>query len=199
MRFGRHLLAATVAALALTGGYPTQAIAQGVVVEQVIIPRPPERRVEVQYAAPGAEYVWHRGDWVYSPELRNFVWHPGHWVMRPDAQHVYWFPGEWVEFAGSWRFVPGHWRTVVEGPAPRYSYAQMAEVVKEPPPPAMEPRPALQPGYEWDPGHWAWDGEAYRWVRGHWLFVPREYHRWVPGHWYHHDRYFSFKEGYWAA
>jgi hypothetical protein len=197
MNFVRHLLVATAAALALTGGFPSTASAQPPVAEEVIIiPRPPERRVEVPYPAPSAEYVWHRGDWTYSPELRNFVWHPGHWVMRPDPAHTIWHPGEWVEFAGSWRFVPGHWRTVAEGPAP--DYMRLVQVVKPPPPPMAEAVPVLQPGYEWDRGHWAWDGNDYRWVRGHWLFVPREYHHWVPGHWYRHQTYFFFKEGYWA-
>ena len=108
MNYGRHLVIATATALALTGGFPSTASAQPPVAEElVVIPRPPERRVEVPYPAPSAEYVWHRGDWVYSPEERNFVWHPGHWVMRPDAAHTIWHPGEWVDFAGVVPLRPG--------------------------------------------------------------------------------------------
>jgi hypothetical protein len=196
MNFARHLLVASVAAFALAGGLPATASAQPVGVEVIILKQPPPRPVEVQYAAPGAEYVWHRGDWVFSRETQAFIWHPGHWVVRPDPEHTVWFPGEWVNFAGSWRYVPGHWRTVAEGPAP--DYMRLVEVVREPPPPVAETAPlVMSPGYEWDRGHWAWDGNGYRWVKGHWLIVPREYHRWVPGHWYRHDRFFFFENGYW--
>jgi hypothetical protein len=193
MKILRHLVVATVAVLAVGPLAPSSADAQ--VVEVIITREPPPRRVEVQYVSPGPEYVWHRGDWVFNPEITNYVWHPGHWVPRPDAEHSIWFPGDWVNFQGGWHYVPGHWRTPAEPPPP--PYIKLVEVVREPPPPRAEIIPVLQPGYEWDPGHWSWDGADYRWVRGHWLFVPHEYHHWAPGHWARNGNFFFFHVGYW--
>jgi hypothetical protein len=193
MKISRHLVASAVAILALSGAAPSTARAQ-IGVEVTINVAPPPRTVEVQYPAPGADYVWHRGDWVWNPEVGRFGWHPVHWVVHPEGFTI-WHPGEWVNFAGSWHYVSGHWRTVAEGPAP--DYIKLVDVVKEPPPMQAEVVPVAAPGYAWDRGHWAWDGAAYRWVRGHWLFVPREYHSWVPSHWYHSGNYWFFHNGYW--
>jgi hypothetical protein len=194
MKILRHLIAATAAFLALGSVSPTVALAQ-IGVEVTITQKPPERRVEVPYPSPGADYVWQRGDWVYNPERGEYVWHPGRWVVRPDAQHTVWFPGEWVFFQNAYRYVPGHWRTAAEGPPA--DYIKLVEVVKEPPTLQWEPTPAPAPGYAWNRGHWAWDGAGYRWVRGHWLIMPHEYHYWQPGHWYHSGPYFFFQSGFW--
>jgi WXXGXW repeat (2 copies) len=197
MKVMRHLvtaLAVTAATVALASFAPTVAQAQ-IGVEVNITAAPPPRKVEVQYASPGAEYVWHRGDWVYNPERGEYLWHPGHWVIRPDAEHSVWFPGDWVNFAGGWRYVTGHWRTPSEGPPP--DYAKLVEVIKEPPTLQVEATPAPLAGYAWDRGHWAWDGAGYRWVRGHWLITPKEFHYWQPGHWYHSGTYYFFHPGFW--
>jgi hypothetical protein len=195
MKILRHLVvAATAALLALASVSPREALAQ-IGVEINVTVAPPPRRVEVQYPSPGAEYVWHRGDWVYNPERGEYLWHPGHWVVRPDAEHTVWFPGDWVNFQGGWRYVPGHWRTPTEGPAP--DYMKLVEVVKEPPTLQVESVPAPISGYAWDRGHWAWDGAGYRWVRGHWLIIPHEYHYWQPGHWYRSGNYYFFHNGFW--
>jgi hypothetical protein len=194
MKALRHLLTATAAVLALAGVQPTVAHAQ-INAEINITIAPPARKVEVQYASPGADYVWHRGDWVYNPEIGNYVWHPGHWVIRPDAEHTVWHPGDWVNFQGGWRYVPGHWRTVAEGPAPEY--IKLVDVRKEPPILQVEAVPAPLANYSWNRGHWAWDGNDYRWVRGNWLINPHEYTHWQSGHWYHSGVNYFFQNGYW--
>src|SRR5580692_8313087 len=144
MKVLRHLIAATAALLAVASVAPTVAHAQIGVEINVTVP-PPARRVEVQYPSPGAEYVWHRGDWVYNPERGEYLWHPGRWVPRPDAEHTVWFPGDWVNFQGAWRYVPGHWRTPAEGPPP--DYIKLVDVIKEPPTLQSEATPAPVAGY----------------------------------------------------
>jgi hypothetical protein len=194
MKVLRHLITATAAVLAIAGVEPTVANAQ-VNAEFTITVAPPARKVEVQYAAPGPNYAWHRGDWVYNPEIGSYVWHAGHWVIHPDATHTVWSPGDWVNFQGGWRYVPGHWRTVAEGPAP--DYIKLVEVVKPPPALVYESVPAPLAGYSWDRGHWSWDGLDYRWVHGHWLFNPHEYQHWQSGHWYQTGNNWFFHPGYW--
>jgi hypothetical protein len=194
MKVLRHLIHAAAAVLAIAAVEPTVAHAQ-INAEINITVAPPARKVEVQYASPGAEYVWHRGDWVYNGEIGKFIWHPGHWVMRPDETHTVWFPGDWVNFAGGWRYVPGHWRTAAEGAPP--DYIKLVEVVKPPPALIVEQTPAPLAGYAWDRGHWAWDGVDYRWVRGHWLHANGEYLHWQPGHWYQSGNYWFYHNGYW--
>ena len=95
MKVLRHLITATAAVLALAAVEPTTANAQ-IGAEIVITAAPPARKVEVQYPSPGANYAWHRGDWVYNPEIGSYVWHAGHWVIHPDATHTVWAPGDWV-------------------------------------------------------------------------------------------------------
>jgi WXXGXW repeat (2 copies) len=194
MKVLRHLITATAAVLALAAVDPSPASAQ-IGAEIVITAAPPARKVEVQYAAPGANYAWHRGDWVYNPEIGSYVWHAGHWVIHPDATHTVWAAGDWVNFQGSWRYVPGHWRTVAEGPAPEP--IKLVEVVKQPPVLQVESVPVALAGYSWDRGHWAWDGVDFRWVGGHWLHNPVEYHHWQSGHWYLSGSHWFFHNGYW--
>jgi hypothetical protein len=195
MKALRHFVAATAAVLALANVGPTTVAHAQMGVEINVTTAPPARKVEVQYPAPGANYAWHRGDWVWCPEHGEWIWHPGHWVIHPDAQHTVWFPGDWVNFEGAWRYVPGHWRTPAEGAPP--DYVKLVAVTKPPPVLQVESTPAPVAGYAWDRGHWAWDGVDYRWVGGHWLHAPREYHYWQPGHWYVHNNYYFFHAGYW--
>jgi len=67
-----------------------------------------------------------------------------------------------------------------------------------PPPPRAENMGHPRDGYVWAPGHWEWNGRAYRWVSGGWIVEHRRAHwvadqwepmgsqwRYVPGHWEH--------------
>jgi hypothetical protein len=54
-------------------------------------------------------------------------------------------------------------------------------------PPVPEPRaevipPPPQPNLVWQPGHYQWDGRAYRWEPGRYINRPYGTH-WVRGHW----------------
>jgi hypothetical protein len=194
MRVSQVVLAAA-AAIGLAAAQPTVAHAQ-VGAEVTINIGPPAAKVEVIPASPGgSEYVWEKGEWVWSPERTEYVWHPGHWVMHPMGFEV-WASGQWVLFEGAWRYLPGHWRSARE-PAPP-DPIKMVQVTLQPPEPRVEViPPRASPAYAWNHGHWAWTGLEYRWVPGHWAFVPAGFHEWVRGHWYHHGTYWFFASGYW--
>ncbi|MBV9736282.1 MAG: YXWGXW repeat-containing protein [Acidisphaera sp.] len=53
------------------------------------------------------------------------------------------------------------------------------------PPPRFEPPRPAPPGpperYDWEPGHWEWDGYRYTWSDGH--YVHRQYGMFIPGRW----------------
>lgn len=191
----REVLAATAAVLALASVDPTVAHAQ-VGAEVTIAIGPPALKVEAIPASPGgAEYVWLRGEWVWSPERAGYVWHPGHWTIHPMGFEV-WHPGEWVFFAGGWRYLPGHWRSVREPAAP--DPIRMVQVTAQPPELKAEViPPRASPAFAWNHGHWAWTGLEYRWVPGHWAFVPAGFHEWVRGHWYRSNNFWFFTSGYW--
>ena len=107
-----------IAILALAPVHPGLAQAQ-IGAEITITIGPPAPKVEVIPVSPGgAEYVWLRGEWVWSPERTGYVWHPGHWAMHPMGFDV-WTPGQWVLFNGAWRNLPGHWRSEREPAPPR--------------------------------------------------------------------------------
>ena len=46
------------------------------------------------------------------------------------------------------------------------AYALNLTISLAPPSPQHEIVPAIQPGYVWAPGYWAWSGERHVWVRG---------------------------------
>ena len=72
---------------------------QTVVVDQA----PP---VETIVAAPGPDYVWVSGDWVWQD---HWVWVGGHWVYPPHP-HAVWIPGRsWHDHWG-WHHDRGYWR-----------------------------------------------------------------------------------------
>jgi len=50
---------------------------------------PPPLQTEVVTVAPGPEYVWLPGVWVWHG---GWVWGSGHWVIGPHP-HAVWFPG----------------------------------------------------------------------------------------------------------
>jgi hypothetical protein len=74
--------------------------------EVVVAHEPPPDRPEEAGAAPGAEYVWIRGRWLYSGS--DWVWRRGHWEVRRVGHE--WVPGHWVRRDGGWLWVEGHWR-----------------------------------------------------------------------------------------
>jgi hypothetical protein len=51
-----------------------------------------------------------------------------------------------------------------------------------PPPPRVVYMPPAQPGYSWQPGYWALDGDEWVWVGGRWVAAYPGY-AWQPTHW----------------
>jgi uncharacterized protein YcfJ len=67
---------------------------------------PPPPRVETVVVAPGSDYVWVGGEWVWSD---RWVWRGGYWG-RPPYGHTVWIGGRsWHDDHG-WRYQHGHWR-----------------------------------------------------------------------------------------
>jgi hypothetical protein len=67
---------------------------------------PPPVPAETQPPAPGTDYVWVDGDWVWNG---GWVWVGGHWVLPPFPGGL-WVHGRWVRGYGGFRRHPGHWR-----------------------------------------------------------------------------------------
>ncbi len=57
-------------------------------------------------AAPGPDYVWIEGDWVYGGGRYN--WHPGYW--RRGRPGRVWVGGTWTHENRGYRWHRGHWR-----------------------------------------------------------------------------------------
>ncbi|HXT40209.1 MAG TPA: hypothetical protein VN887_09310 [Candidatus Angelobacter sp.] len=71
----------------------------------VVAEAPPSPQVEVVPAAPGREYVWTEGYWVWHG---RWVWEPGRWIIRPHSGAI-WTRGQWVHRRHDWLWEPGHW------------------------------------------------------------------------------------------
>lgn len=67
---------------------------------------PPEPPSETAPPAPGMDYVWIGGDWVWNGA---WVWVGGHWVL-PPFPHAVWVNGRWARGWGGYHRAPGHWR-----------------------------------------------------------------------------------------
>jgi hypothetical protein len=68
---------------------------------------PPAPPSETATAAPGPDYVWVDGDWVWNS---GWVWVGGHWVVPPYPGAL-WFHGGWGRGWGrGFRHRPGRWR-----------------------------------------------------------------------------------------
>ncbi|HVU98757.1 MAG TPA: hypothetical protein VHE34_26225 [Puia sp.] len=56
--------------------------------------------------APGPDYIWIEGDWIYSGGRYN--WHPGYWRRgRPGRA---WVGGSWSHTPHGYHWNRGHWR-----------------------------------------------------------------------------------------
>jgi len=64
-----------------------------------------------------------------------------------------------------------------------------------PPPPRVEHAPPLRVGYIWTPGHWDWNGRAYRWIAGNWVENGRA--PWVPDQWQEMDARWQYLIRHW--
>jgi hypothetical protein len=71
----------------------------------VVVREPPVERVEDPGDAPGTEYVWIRGHWVWNGD--DWVWRRGHWEVRKAGYE--WIPGHWLRRPHGWLWVEGHW------------------------------------------------------------------------------------------
>ena len=114
MRIREAMLAAGLLAIAsactVTATAPRVVVrTPGVVVDEVVVARPPPPLRVEEVAPPPAHaelFVWHAGHWRW--EHNEYVWHPGHYEKRPSAKAV-WIQPEWVARGGQWVFRPGHW------------------------------------------------------------------------------------------
>ncbi len=70
------------------------------------VPPPPPAPVETMVIAPGPDYVWVDGEWLWNG---SWVWVTGHWIVPPYA-HAVWIRGGWVRGTRGYRREPGHWR-----------------------------------------------------------------------------------------
>jgi hypothetical protein len=78
----------------------------GVGGEVVVDSAPPPLIAEQMTVAPGPDYLWIGGGWVWNG---RWVWDRGHWGHRPRAGAV-WMPHHYVYRNGRHVFVRGGWR-----------------------------------------------------------------------------------------
>ena len=67
---------------------------------------PPPDRVEVIETAPGPNYAYTRGYWVWTGN--DYTWTPGRWVVV-ERGYNRWVPGHWNHNRFGWYWVDGHW------------------------------------------------------------------------------------------
>jgi outer membrane lipoprotein SlyB len=67
---------------------------------------PPPVPVETVVVAPGPDYVWIDGEWVWNG---RWFWVGGHWGY-PPYPHAVWVRGYWGRGPHGWSRSPGHWR-----------------------------------------------------------------------------------------
>lgn len=71
-------------------------------------------------------------------------------------------------------------------------------VAPRPPPPRIEERVELRPGYVWSRSYWRWNGHDYVMVRGHWEPLRVGYH-YVHPHWEQRGDGWHWRAGVWVA
>jgi hypothetical protein len=80
---------------------------EGPVDREIVVTRePPPDQSEDSGPAPGTEYAWVRGHWVWNGT--DWVWRRGHWEVRRAGYQ--WVPGHWVQRPAGWVWIEGHWR-----------------------------------------------------------------------------------------
>jgi len=72
----------------------------------VVAEPPPPAPVETVVVAPGPDYVWIDGEWVWNG---RWFWVGGHWGY-PPYPHAVWVRGYWGRGPHGWSRAPGHWR-----------------------------------------------------------------------------------------
>jgi outer membrane lipoprotein SlyB len=72
----------------------------------VVTQPPPPPPVETVVVAPGPDYVWIDGEWVWNG---RWFWVGGHWGY-PPYPHAVWVRGYWGRGPHGWSRAPGHWR-----------------------------------------------------------------------------------------
>ncbi|MGA3065828.1 MAG: hypothetical protein ABSF29_03160 [Tepidisphaeraceae bacterium] len=68
---------------------------------------PPQDQVEVVGVAPGPDYIWIGGYWVWHGD--HYDWIHGRWGHRPWGGAV-WVGGHWQHGSGGWFYARGYWR-----------------------------------------------------------------------------------------
>ena len=97
-------------ALSALPALPACVVHEEVVTEpDVVVARePPPEQAEQPGPAPGTEYLWIRGHWIWNGA--EWVWRRGHWEVRRAGFE--WIPGHWAKRPAGWVWVEGHWRRV---------------------------------------------------------------------------------------
>ena len=72
----------------------------------VVSDAPPPPAADVMVAAPGPDYVWVSGEWIWNG---RWVWVAGHWAYPPQPR-VLWVAGHWERGPYGWYRTPGYWR-----------------------------------------------------------------------------------------
>ena len=72
----------------------------------VVAEPPPPVPVETVVVAPGPDYIWIDGEWVWNG---RWFWVGGHWGY-PPYPHAVWVRGYWGRGPHGWSRAPGHWR-----------------------------------------------------------------------------------------
>jgi len=72
----------------------------------VVTQPPPAAPVDTVVVAPGPDYVWIGGEWVWNG---RWFWVGGHWGY-PPYPHAVWVRGYWGRGSHGWSRAPGHWR-----------------------------------------------------------------------------------------
>jgi hypothetical protein len=71
----------------------------------VVAEAPPAPVTEEIYTAPGPDFVWIGGAWVWNGA---WVWAPGHYVHAPYPGAI-WIGGSWGLHGHGWAWAGGHW------------------------------------------------------------------------------------------
>ena len=72
----------------------------------VVVREPPHERIEEPGPAPGTEYVWIGGHWIWNGD--DWIWRRGHWEVRRVGYR--WIPGHWSRRPHGWLWIEGHWQ-----------------------------------------------------------------------------------------